>query len=411
MTPFLRLATLAALLPISAIATLLLLFLGTVDRASDYFSRVSLSQSQFADLLAVRAAARAGDGAALDAALARYWAAVEAELPVLGRAERADQHRERIDASEMASLATARPPRLEALARVIDAAAAREQAEARDTVAEMAALRARSRHYALLLAVVAAAAAMVGAVGLGLANRRLSRAVDDRTARLVAVDASRRLFFAKVSHELRTPVTVMRGEAEVALATARQADELGAALLEVVAQSEQLDRRIGELLALSQAEDGRPSLDRLPVDLASVVAGAVARSGRYAAVNGVALALDPPPAVPIVGDARWLEQALVAVIDNAVKFSKSGGTIDVGLSVRDGAARVSVADRGVGVLPTALPRLFDAYYQADEGRARGGSGLGLALVRWIAEQHGGIADAAARDGGGCVVSLRLPIAA
>lgn len=411
MTRALRLAVLAAVLPIAAIATLLVLFLGTVDRAGDYFNRAALSQAQFADVLAVRAAARVGDDAARAAALARYRAAVEAEVPVLDRNARADQHRERVDADEMAALSSARPPRLETLARLIDVAAAREQAEARETATRMSALRARSRGYALSLAGVAVIAAIVGAVGLGLANRRLARAVEDRTERLVAVDASRRLFFAKVSHELRTPVTVIRGEAEVALATAAgDPTSLEVALNEVVVQSEQLDRRIGELLALSQAEDGRLSLARERIAIGDVVARAVARSDRHAVAYGVSIHVNASDDASVSGDTRWLEQALVAVIDNAIKFSPEQSAVDVALGVRDGTATVSVADRGLGVLPSALPRLFEAYYQSDEGRARGGSGLGLALVRWVAEQHGGTAGAAVRDGGGCIIALRLPVA-
>lgn len=403
------LAGAAAAVLLASIATLTVLFLRTVEHAGRHFERAALSQAQFADVLAVQAAANARDVGALSAALARYRADVAAETRLIGDAEA--QAAELADADAMARLAGARPPRLDALSRLVDGIAARERDEARATAAEMAALRARSRSYALLLAMLAAVSAAAGALGLGLANRRLARAVDERTARIVAVDASRRLFFAKVSHELRTPVTVMRGEAEVTLATAAgDPQALAAALEEVVVQGEQLDRRIGELLALSQAEDGRPTLARDSIDLAEAVAQAVARSVRHAAANGVRITTGRADPAIVRGDARWLEQALVAVIDNAIKFSAAGGAVEVAVAHEGGNAVASVADRGLGVLPAALPQLFDAYYQTEEGRARGGSGLGLALVRWIAEQHGGTATAAARDGGGCVVALRLPIA-
>ena len=400
----------AALALLGSIATLAALFLHTADRGATLFDRAALSQAQFGDVLAIHAAAQAGDATAIAAMLARYRADIAAETQLIGAG---GQHDERREAAAMAALATAQPPRLAALSRLVAVAAAREHAEAEVTARQMAALRSRSRGFALLLAACAALSALVGAGGLRLANRRLERAVADRTARLVGVDASRRLFFAKVSHELRTPVTVIRGEAEVALATgADDTAALALALREVVMQSEQLDRRIGELLALSQADDGRLTLDDAPLDLADIVARAVARSERHAASHGVRLAADTTTNAPVRGDARWLEQALVAVIDNAIKFSGQGEVVAVALARRGGIAEIAIADRGCGSLPDALPRLFDAYYQTDEGRARGGNGLGLALVRWVAERHGGTARAAARDGGGgCVVTLALPVAA
>ena len=402
------LPAIAAAALLGSITTLAALFLQTVDRSARHFEAAALSQAQFSDVLAVRAAAQARDAVAVAQALARYRADIAAESRLWRDTPQRD---ERIDATALATLADADPPRLDALTRLVAVVAARERAEASVTARQMAALRSRARLYAILLATLAAVSAVVGALGLRAANRRLARAVADRTAQLVGVDASRRLFFAKVSHELRTPVTVMRGEAEVALATARDdATALAAALGEVVMQSEQLDRRIAELLALSQADDGRLTLNDVPVDLGAIVEGGVARSRRHAISHDVILVPSVAADVMVRGDARWLEQALVAVIDNAIKFSPEGGVVDVTLAARAGIAELAVADRGVGRLPAALPQLFDAYYQTTEGRARGGSGLGLALVRWVAEQHGGNARAAPRQGGGCIVTLALPVA-
>ncbi|WP_298091138.1 cell wall metabolism sensor histidine kinase WalK [uncultured Sphingomonas sp.] len=399
----------AAVALLASIATLAVLFLHTADRGAALFGRAALSQAQFGDVLAIHAAAQSGEAPALAAALARYRADIAAERRLVGAG---GPHDERIDAAAMAALVGAQPPRLAGLSRLVALAAARERAEADVTARQMAALRSRSRGFALLLAACAALSALVGAAGLRLANRRLERAVADRTARLVGVDASRRLFFAKVSHELRTPVTVMRGEAEVALATGPgDAEVLGLALREVVMQSEQLDRRIGELLALSQADDGRLALNDVPLDLAAIVGSAVTRARRHAASHGVQLTTTAASGVAMRGDARWLEQALVAVIDNAIKFSGEGDVVDIGLTRHGASAQIGIADRGCGSLPDALPRLFDTYYQTDEGRARGGSGLGLALVRWVAERHGGTVRAAARDGGGCIVTLVLPVTA
>lgn len=397
--------------PVVCIAALGAMFLLSVDRAATYFARAAVSQAQFSEVLAVREAARTDDPKQMRVALDRYRATIQTEWALLSVAERADQGVERSDARllEVAS----QGGRVAALDRLIDRIAQREQAEAAGTARKMAELRRNARLLAILLAGCAMGSAVIGGLILATANRRLARAVAARTAQIAAVDASRRLFFAKVSHELKTPVTIMRGEAEVALATgAENSINLAAALREVIAHSELLDRRVEELLALSQAEDGRLALVRAPVDLGAVIRAAAARVARHAISNNVDLRLTVDAPIALQGDARWLEQAVVAVLDNAIKFSPERAEVDVSVTRRDhGNAIVTIADRGRGVARELLPKLFDAYYQTDEGRARGGNGLGLALSRWIVEQHGGTASASQRDGGGCAVTLTLPVAA
>ena len=401
----------AAALMLVLVSTPAFLLLRTTQAASDHFDRAAISQAQLADALMIHAAIAAGDGVRLRSALALYRADIAAETRLLGEAARSAQDEEEAEVAAMAAMVRADPPRRAALARLADAAAARERREVQAIANAMGRLRARTRWYALLLAAIAILAAMIGATALVAANRRLTRAVDDRTRRLVAIDAARRLFFAKVSHELRTPVTVLRGEAEVALTTAASdPSALADALGEVVVQSEQLDRRIGELLALSRADDGQIAIEMLPVDLVALADRAVAAAARHARSNAVELVRRGAEAIVVRGDARWLEQAMVAAIDNAVKFSSAGATVELIVAQHGATGTIAVADRGIGMPATALPQIFDAYYQAPEGRARGGTGLGLALVRWVAERHGGTAAAAPREGGGCVVTVTLPIA-
>lgn len=397
--------------PVVCIAALGAMFLLSVDRAATYFARAAVSQAQFSEVLAVREAARTDDPTRLRAALDRYRATIHAEWALLSVAERAEQGAERSDARSLE--AASKGGQGAALDRLIDRIAQREQAEAADTARKMAALRRDARLLAILLAGCAMVSAVIGGLILATANRRLARAVAARTAQIAAVDASRRLFFAKVSHELKTPVTIMRGEAEVALAIgAENSTILTAALREVVAHSELLDRRVEELLALSQAEDGQLALVRAPVDLGAVVRAAAARVARHAVSNNIDIRLTVDAPIALQGDARWLEQAVVAVLDNAIKFSPEQAGVDVSVARCDqGDAIVTIADRGRGVARDSLPKLFDAYYQTDEGRARGGNGLGLALSRWIVEQQGGTASAGQREGGGCLVTLTLPVAA
>jgi two-component system sensor histidine kinase BaeS len=192
---------------------------------------------------------------------------------------------------------------------------------------------------------------------------------------------------------------------------AASADDLREALGHVVANADFLGHRIEELLGLSSAEDGRLRLDRAPIDLVALVVATGATAATYADSSDVRLALDTQEApMRVLGDARWLGQALLAVLDNGVKFSPSGGTLSMRVRRAAGQAAIEIVDQGAGVMPAELPRIFDAYYQSGEGRMRGGTGLGLALARWVVEQHGGVIRAANDPAGGCRIAISLPLA-
>jgi signal transduction histidine kinase len=253
---------------------------------------------------------------------------------------------------------------------------------------------------------------------LSQSNRDLENQVRERTReieaarqRLADVDSARRLFLSKVSHELRTPATVVRGEAEVALRDpAADAARLREALEHVVANGAFLQRRLDDLLALARSEDGRLSVRREPVDLARLGRQVATLAESYVRSSEVELYVDLPagPGPTVDGDASWLQQALLALLDNAAKFA--GGT-QVRLSLRrEGDEAVfTVADGGPGVAADDLPHLFDSYYQTAQGRDRGGAGLGLSVAHWVAEQHGGAIYAEAGAAGGLSIVFRLPI--
>jgi len=262
----------------------------------------------------------------------------------------------------------------------------------------------------VLLAAMALAATLFGAGQLLGANRILTAELAARTAAIEAVDRSRRLFFAKASHELRTPVTAIRTLAEVALESGAP---VGQTLTDIVAQAGFLDHRIADMLALAQAGEGGPRLSTVCGDLVVAIDAALAQAGAYARAIEVGLVWDRPAgAVPVALDARWLGQAILTVIDNGLKFSDPGAALVIGCAVEDARAVITIADSGPGVLPRDLPRIFDAYYQSDEGRLRGGTGLGLALARWVVEAHGGAIHAENRGDAqrGCRIVIALPLA-
>ena len=240
--------------------------------------------------------------------------------------------------------------------------------------------------------------------------RRRTAELRERTERLAAIDRSRRLFFSKVSHELRTPVAVMRGEAEVAL-RGRSPDPqtMADALGQVVVSADFLRRRLDDLLGLARSEEGQLTLERSPTDLTAIARSALEAAAPFARSSEVVLSGSNLTAtVPMVGDAVWLRQALLAAIDNAVKFTGADGPVMLRLCRTRSEAALVLLDRGPGVPAGELERILDPYVQGAEGRARGGSGLGLSLARWVVEQHGGSVAARARRGGGLAIVMRLP---
>ena len=188
------------------------------------------------------------------------------------------------------------------------------------------------------------------------------------------------------------------GEAQVAL---KSDNGHRAALERISASGGFLRRRLDDLLALARSEDGTLQLDRLPFDLADEVTAAVAAARAFAEVNEVALDLLVNGDREVLGDASALRQAVLALIDNAVKFSPPGGRI----TVRLGADRLCVSDEGPGFGDTDPMDLFDRYVQGGSGKLRGGTGLGLAIVAWIADHHGARVEAENGRERGAVVRL------
>ena len=254
---------------------------------------------------------------------------------------------------------------------------------------------------------------------LSEANRSLEAQVSERTheidssrQKLAEIDRTRRLFYSQIGHELRTPATVMRGEAEIALRDANaSAPRLREALEHVAANGSFLQRRLEDLLALARAEDGKIALLREPVDLGEVVRRTTLLAEPYVRSSGAHIEADivERKGMMILGDASWLQQGLLALVDNAAKFSGGKGEIKLSFAIRGTTAYIAVTDGGPGVAEADLPYLFESHYQTAAGRARGGSGLGLSVARWVVEQHGGIIAATSAPNKGLTVKIELPV--
>jgi signal transduction histidine kinase len=373
----------------------------TMQDADDHFRRGELSQQQFGSILAARTAMLANDAVETRAELRRYRRLTQIESNLPGDDER-EQARERDVAAELEILIPQLhlPAARAKIDEVIAFTVRREGAEAGYEREEMRKLRERAGWLTAALTVLALGSAILGGYGLSSSNRRLSAEVARRTRELTAIDASRRLFFAKASHELSTPITVIRMEAELALTSPHAGSDV---LQQIIAHADLVDHRIAELLALARAEDGRLSLSFAPERLDEIAKTAIGEVSRYATTHGVELLLEVHEPAIVSADRRWLAQALIAVLDNAIKFSDEGGYVHVCVD----RTTVTVTDGGVGLLPEAIPMIFDAFYQGETGD-KAGSGLGLALARWVVEQHGGAMTAANREGGGCCIGFDLP---
>ncbi|HEY7171989.1 MAG TPA: ATP-binding protein [Vicinamibacterales bacterium] len=225
---------------------------------------------------------------------------------------------------------------------------------------------------------------------------------DDLAARAEALASSnraRRQLLADVSHELTTPVTAISGYLETLTMPGFVVDEpTRARYLGIIGdETARLERIIGDLLELARLEGGGGSFSVADVDVAQLFDRVVARHERTAAAAGVTIGVSVEPSAERVrGDAGRLEQALQNLAANALRYSPSGSAVELRARRDDGGVTLTVTDAGPGIAPEHLPRVFDRFYKAEESRAArqgagsvGGSGLGLSIVKAIAERHGG----------------------
>ena len=219
-----------------------------------------------------------------------------------------------------------------------------------------------------------------------------------------------RRLVADAGHELRTPLTSMRTNLELLLASERPdaptlSDEDKAEInADVRAQLDELTTLIGDLVEL--AREDAPQVVHEPVDLVEVVERALDRAKRRA--TGVDFVVELQPWF-LLGDSSALERAVLNLLDNAVKFSPTGGVVRLSVKqLGDGSAVVEVADSGPGIADADLPHVFERFYRSSEARTLPGSGLGLAIVKQVAERHGGMAYVGRAPEGGAMFTLRLP---
>ena len=213
-------------------------------------------------------------------------------------------------------------------------------------------------------------------------------------------------FSADLAHELRTPIANIRGEAEVSLTRARTPDEDREVIESTVAECERLSGIIDSLLFLARAEAADRHVERQRFDGRAAVQKIATYYESVAEERNITVACAGEG--ELYADPVLFGRALSNLVENALRFSRDGGRIDISLAVRDGHSEVSVSDNGCGIAEHDLPRVFDRLYRGDRSRSSQGAGLGLALVKSIAELHGGSAAIESELGRGTTVTLVFP---
>ncbi|HEY3862686.1 MAG TPA: ATP-binding protein [Verrucomicrobiae bacterium] len=240
----------------------------------------------------------------------------------------------------------------------------------------------------------------------------LSLALNRMIARLSEAFEHNRRFLADASHELRTPLAALRGEMESVVEQTRALPELsdraGSALEEV----DRLSKIVDALFAISRLDSGEAQPQWTRFDLAPLAASTTEQMSLLAEDKGISVACNAEGKVSVEGDRARIKQVVVNLLDNAIKYTPAGGSINLNVQAREGKAVIEVADTGIGIPPGALPHIFERFFRVDKARSRdaGGAGLGLAIVKSICTAHGGRVEVESGEGRGSRFTVELPLA-
>jgi signal transduction histidine kinase len=241
----------------------------------------------------------------------------------------------------------------------------------------------------------------------------LSYQLEQRNSELATLDRQKSDFYANISHELRTPLTLILAPVQDLLEGAQQLPASLVFPLQMIRDNAlRLLKLVNDLLDVIRLEEGKDRLERVPVDLVRLVGGMADAMAHLADTKEVALekTLTEGPLM-VRGDGRALEKIFVNLLNNAIKFTDRGGRVRVELREEAGYARICVRDTGIGIPPAELPFIFDRFHQVDGSRTRRyrGTGLGLALVKELAERHGGEVQVDSQLGQGTCIRVSLPL--
>jgi heavy metal sensor kinase len=240
--------------------------------------------------------------------------------------------------------------------------------------------------------------------------QRLSETLNEMIGRLQAAFQRTTRFTADASHELRSPLAFILATAEVALLQPRTAGEYKTAVTGIHGEARRMTELIENLLALARADSGSAQLKMVSLDVCKPLEQACLQAIPQAHEKGIAFVTDlPGAALRVIGDAIALRRLWWILIDNAIKYTPEGGSVDVSLGVSGASAVVIVKDTGIGITSEEQNRIFERFYRSDKARQRdsGGTGLGLAIAGWIAEVHHSRIEVLSEPGRGSSFTVRL----
>ena len=247
----------------------------------------------------------------------------------------------------------------------------------------------------------------IGPTGANDELSRLAAVFDGMLERLEGAFERERRFTADAAHELRTPVSAILAQAEFALSESSDDAERTEALVEIRRRALGMRELAGKLLLLSRMEADQITPAFETVDLSLIADMAAEALAEAAGARRICVHVDAAPA-ELSGDQTMLTQAVMNLMENAVRYGREGGSIWVDVSADDAEARVCVTDDGPGMTPEQAARAFERFYQADPSRGGAGAGLGLSLTRRIAQLHGGNVELETAPGKGCRFTITLP---
>jgi len=211
-----------------------------------------------------------------------------------------------------------------------------------------------------------------------------------------------------VAHDLRTPVTRLRTVVEMTLQSENDQEALREALMDCAEESERLMTMLNTLLDISEAESGVMRLNIEEVDMAILIKDVTELYQYVAEERQISISSTVPEGLKAHADISHTRQVVANLLDNAIKYSKKGGSIDIKAALKDNELKISVRDNGVGIASGDLPRIFDRLYRGDKSRSRRGLGLGLSLVQAVVHAHKGHIEVHSRPGKGSCFTVCLP---
>jgi heavy metal sensor kinase len=241
---------------------------------------------------------------------------------------------------------------------------------------------------------------------------RLALTLNQMIARLEAAFSRQRQFTADASHELRTPLAVVQAESTLAMRKERTPDDYRKSLELISQEAEYMSAIVGKLLYLARIDAGKDHLNFERINLKELLTELSSDIEVLAREKSIEFNLAPLEDLSVEGDRVKLEQLFLNLLENAIMYTPSGGTVSASI-VREGkTAVISIKDTGIGISKEHLPHLFERFYRVDKARSRtegGGAGLGLAICKHIAEVHGGRIEVESKVGEGSTFSVFLPL--